>query len=172
VAGLALGGTAPVTTSMGRLFDAIAALAGLRARATYEGQAAAELEAAAASWNGGGAYPLPVAEDAAGVVLDARETVLAAARDAARGAPAGRIAARFHRAVAAATAAACTRVAEARGLGTVVLAGGVWQNRVLLVLTARALERGGLRVLVPERLPPNDGAISYGQVAVAVAREG
>jgi hydrogenase maturation protein HypF len=163
--------TAPLTTSMGRLFDATAALCGLRARTSYEGQAAAELEAAAAASHDAGSYALPVRETGGGLVLDAGETILAVARDVARGAPPEWVAARFHRGVAAATAAACAALAEARGVATVVLAGGVWQNRVLLAETATALERRGLRVLVPERLPPNDGAISYGQVAVAVAQD-
>jgi hydrogenase maturation protein HypF len=79
------------------------------------------------------------------------------------------IAARFHRAVADATAAACAQAAQAAGLDRVVLSGGVWQNRLLLEWTVRALEERRLRVLVPQRLPPNDGGIAYGQVAVAAA---
>jgi hydrogenase maturation protein HypF len=162
------GFAAPVTTSMGRLFDAVAALAGVRARVTYEGQAAAELEGAASAGSLG-AYPLPVL-DASPVVLDARPTVLAVAADAAAGVAAATIAARFHAAASDATAEACALVAERHGLATVVLSGGVFQNRLLLDAAADALERMGLRVLVPERLPPNDGAISYGQAAVAAAR--
>jgi len=80
------------------------------------------------------------------------------------------VGARFHRAVAQATARACADAAAERGLDTVVLAGGVWQNRLLLELTTPLLEAAGLRVLVPERLPPNDGAISFGQAAVAAAQ--
>ena len=81
------------------------------------------------------------------------------------------VAARFHNSLAGATAAACARVAEARGLGTVVLSGGVFQNRLLLERTSAALRDAGLEVLIPLRLPPNDGGISYGQVAVAAARQ-
>jgi hydrogenase maturation protein HypF len=162
------GFAAPVTTSMGRLFDAVAALAGVRARVTYEGQAAAELEGAASAGSLG-AYQLPVL-DASPIVLDARPTVLAVAADAAADVAAATIAARFHAAVADATAEACALLAERHGLATVVLSGGVFQNRLLLDAAAAALERMGLRVLVPERLPPNDGAISYGQAAVAAAR--
>jgi hydrogenase maturation protein HypF len=77
------------------------------------------------------------------------------------------VAARFHNALADATSAACARVAEAHGLATVGLSGGVFQNRLLLARTADGLERLGLRVLVPERLPPNDGGIAYGQAAIA-----
>jgi hydrogenase maturation protein HypF len=154
--------SSPVTTSMGRLFDAVAALCGLRSEVSYEGQAAIELEAAADPLERG-AYELPVTADG---VLDARPVVLEAARDVARGVATGTVSARFHGAVASATAEAVSRV----GLGTAVLAGGVFQNRTLLTATAARLEARGLRVLVPERLPPNDGGISYGQAAVAAAR--
>jgi hydrogenase maturation protein HypF len=158
------GVAAPVTTSMGRLFDAVAALCGVRAEVTYEGQAAVELEAVSDRAERG-AYPL----DVAGGVLDARPTVLAAAADVAGGVDASVVGARLHRAIAGATARACVEAAAGRGLDTVVLAGGVWQNRLLLELTLPLLRDAGLRVLVPERLPPNDGAISYGQAAVAAA---
>jgi hydrogenase maturation protein HypF len=174
VADLARSGLAsPVTTSVGRLFDAVAALCGVRTAVNYEGQAAAELEGVAdrSEW---GRYPLPLlmaepvppARDP-GLLLDARETVLAVLGDVSAG-PAV-VSARFHNAVAASTAGACTRIAEWRGIGTVVLSGGVFQNRLLLERTVAALEDAGLRVLVPERLPPNDGGISYGQAAVTAA---
>jgi hydrogenase maturation protein HypF len=155
---------APPTTSMGRLFDAVAALCGVRAEVTYEGQAAVELEAIA-DRSERGAYPLDVAAG----VLDARPTVLAVADDVAAGVEPAVVGARFHRAVACATAEACAEIALERGLDTVVLSGGVWQNRLLLELTLALLRDDGLRALVPERLPPNDGAISFGQAAVAAA---
>ena len=153
----------PVTTSMGRLFDAVAALCGLRTPGNYEGQAAVELEGIA-DRSERGAYPLPLVE-ADGLALDARETVLAVTRDS----DPALVSARFHNAVAAATAAACVRIAGERALDTVVLSGGVFQNRLLLERTLSALEGDGLRVLVPRLLPPNDGGISYGQAAVAAA---
>jgi hydrogenase maturation protein HypF len=166
VASLARGGVAaPVTTSAGRLFDAVAALCGLRATVTYEGQAAAELEAVCDPHERG-AYPLPVGD---GSVLDARETILAVARDAAAGVPAGVISARFHRALADATARACVEATSRFGTEVVVLSGGVFQNVRLLAGASARLEAAGLRVLVPEHLPPNDGGISYGQVAIAAA---
>jgi hydrogenase maturation protein HypF len=155
---------APVTTSMGRLFDAAAALCGVRTEVTYEGQAAVELEAISDP-SASGAYPLDVAAG----MLDARVTVLAIAADVAAGVEPAIVGARFHRAVARATADACAEAAAARGLEIVVLAGGVWQNRLLLELTLPLLREAGLRALVPERLPPNDGAIAYGQAAVAAA---
>ena len=156
---------APVTTSAGRLFDAVAALCGLRATVTYEGQAAAELEALCDPHERG-AYPLPAGD---GTLLDARETILAVARDAAAGVPAGVISARFHRALADATARACVEIASRFGTEVVALSGGVFQNVRLLAGTSARLEAAGLRVLVPEHLPPNDGGISYGQVAIAAA---
>ncbi len=159
----------PVTTSMGRLFDAVAALCGVRLSVSFEGQAAAELEAACDPAEIGD-YPLELGRDAGRLVLDARGTVAAVARDSAAGVPVPRIAARFHNAVAAATTAACITLAGERGLDAVVLSGGSFQNRVLLERVARDLRHAGVRVLVPERLPPNDGGISFGQAAVAAAR--
>jgi hydrogenase maturation protein HypF len=165
------GMAAPLTTSMGRLFDAVAALCGLRTVATYEGQAAMELESAAAGAGDRGAYPFPVVASSgrAGLVLDARATIAAAARDVAAGAAAGVVAARFHAGLADATARACLAVAADRGLDLVVLSGGVFQNvRLLEGVTAR-LGAAGVRVLRPRRLPANDGGVAYGQAAVAAA---
>jgi hydrogenase maturation protein HypF len=159
VAELARTGVAsPVTTSVGRLFDAVAALCGVRHEVNYEGQAAIELEAACQPHEES-AYPL-------GRDLDPRELIGAVVADLERGVEVGVVAARFHNALAAATADACASAGE----GTVVLAGGVFANRRLLERTRALLERSGLRVLVPERLPPGDGGISYGQAAIAAAR--
>ena len=80
------------------------------------------------------------------------------------------VGARFHNALADATAEACEIEAGRRGIGTAVLSGGVFQNRLLLERAASRLAGAGLRVLIPVLLPPNDGGISYGQVAVASAR--
>jgi hydrogenase maturation protein HypF len=162
----------PLTSSAGRLFDAVAAICGVRTTVNYEGQAAVELEAAADPAEDG-AYALPVVDHGGELlVLDARETVRAVAAALAQGAAASLVAARFHNGVAAATARACALVAGRRGVDTVVLSGGVFQNRLLLDRTASLLRDAGLEVLVPERLPPNDGGISYGQLAVAAARLG
>ena len=171
VAGVARSGLAsPWTTSMGRLFDAVAALCGFAHEAGYEGQAAIQLEAAAEPGICD-PYPLGVTQATfdGPLILDARETVRAVARDAGAGVAAPKVSARFHAAVAEATADACERLARGAGLETVVLSGGVFQNRLLLERTVAALVGSGLRVLVPEALPPNDGGISYGQVAVAAA---
>jgi hydrogenase maturation protein HypF len=172
VAALARSPLAPRTTSAGRLFDAVAALAGVRATATYEGQAAAELEAVAARGEGErGAYPLDLVAASGALVLDARPTILAAARDARDDAGAARIAIRFHRALARALAAACAQLAQRHALDTVALGGGVWVNRLLLTLTTTALQARGVRVIVPELLPPGDGGLAYGQAAIAAAND-
>jgi hydrogenase maturation protein HypF len=169
----ASGLVSPVTTSMGRLFDAVAALCGIGLRVNYEGQAAIELEAVATGVEAG-AYDLPVVDGGdrlpGGVALDARETVRAVARDLDAGAPVPSVSARFHAAVADATARACAATAARRGLDTVVLNGGVFQNRLVLERAAAALQSLGVRVLTPERLPAGDGGISFGQAAVAAAR--
>jgi hydrogenase maturation protein HypF len=169
------GVAAPLTTSAGRLFDAVAALAGVRATVVYEGQAAAELESAAAV-DVRDAYPMPLVDGhdaglAPGtVVLDARETVRAIAGDLDSGRDAADVAARFHNSLADATAEACAVAAERIGTEIAVLSGGVFQNRRLLDRASTRLRSAGLRTLVPSRLPPNDGGVSYGQAAVAAAR--
>ena len=170
VAELARTGVAsPLTTSMGRLFDAVAALCGLRAEVSYEGQAAIELEAACEETELA-PYPLPLAGSAELLVLDPRSTIDAVAADIDAGASIGSVATRFHAAVAGAAVAACVRAASEHGTEQVVLSGGVFQNRRLLSATASGLQAAGLRVLMPERLPCNDGGIAYGQVAVAAWR--
>jgi hydrogenase maturation protein HypF len=173
VAGLARSGLAsPVTTSAGRLFDAVAALCGVRAEVSYEGQAAIELEALADPGERG-SYPLPAVDAAGGAadVLDARVIIRAVTADLARGLAPSRVAARFHHGLADGTAAACVRAAERHGAAVVVLSGGVFANRRLLERTAAAVAAAGLRVLVPERLPPGDGGVSYGQAAAVAARD-
>jgi hydrogenase maturation protein HypF len=171
VSKLAVSGVAsPLTTSAGRLFDAVAALCGLRAEVNYEGQAAVELEAACDPGERG-AYDLPLLEDGGGpLVLDARPLIRAVVADLEGGIDAGRVAARFHNGLADGTARACALTAGRRGTDLVVLSGGVFQNRRLLGQSASLLADAGLTVLTPERLPPNDGGIAYGQLAVAAAR--
>jgi hydrogenase maturation protein HypF len=163
--------SAPLTTSMGRLFDGVAALCGVRSEVSYEGQAAIELEALADP-GAGGAYALALLVDPGGgpAILDPAPAIEQILAELAAGVDAATVSARFHAAVANATAGACAHLAAAAGLDTAVLSGGVFQNRLLLQRTATALEDAGMRVLVPERLPPNDGQIAFGQVAVAAAR--
>jgi hydrogenase maturation protein HypF len=170
VSQLAVSGlSSPLTTSAGRLFDAVAALCGLRSEVNYEGQAAVELEAAC-HLGEQRAYELPLLDDEGPLVLDARPMIRAVVEDLEARVDVGRIASRFHNALAGATARACALAAERRLTDRVVLSGGVFQNRRLLGQTALLLGDAGLRVLTPERLPPNDGGIAYGQLAVAAAR--
>ena len=164
------GVASPLTTSMGRLFDAVAALCGIRAEVNYEGQAAVELEACCDPAEER-AYPLPVEGEGGGpLVMDARAAVADIARELDEYVAIPLVAARFHNAVAEATARACVLAAGRGETETVVLSGGVFQNRRLLERASALLGAAGLRVLVPERLPPNDGGIAYGQLAVAAAR--
>ena len=160
----------PLTTSMGRLFDAVAALCAVAPHSTYEGQAAVELEAAAARCSDPGSYELDLLREVSGLAIDPRGAVRAAVADLDAGVAVPAVAARFHAGVADVTVRACLAVTKSRGLDTVVLSGGVFQNRRLLEAVAAALHRAGLRVLIPRALPPNDGGISFGQAAVAAAR--
>ncbi len=170
VCGLAATGLAsPATTSMGRLFDAVAAIAGVRATVNYEGQAAIELEAACDPGEHD-RYEISLAAGDAGLVIDPRPAIRQVVDDVRAGVSRGVIAARFHNAVARVTVDACARLADAHGCELVALSGGVFQNRRLLEAVSSALSARGLRVLVPERLPINDGGIAYGQAVVAAAR--
>jgi hydrogenase maturation protein HypF len=162
------GVSSPLTTSVGRLFDAAAALSGIRAKVNYEGQAAAEFEGLADP-SEIVAYDMPI-EGEFPLVLDARVTIRQMVADIDAEIPPPTVAARFHNGLASATAEACSRIAAQTGFNLVVLSGGVFQNRLMLERTTEGLASRGLRVLRPRRLPPNDGGISYGQAAVAAAR--
>ena len=170
VARMSLQGTgSPFTSSMGRLFDAVAAICGVRLEVTYEGQAAVEFEALA-DRAAADPYPLEFEHRNQAVALDPRPMIRAVLDDIAAGVAVSTISARFHAGLARATADVLVIVAERQDLQLAVLSGGVFQNRLLLELTIDALQAAGLRVLVPEKLPPNDGQIAFGQVAVAAAR--
>jgi len=153
---------APLSSGMGRLFDAVAALLGVRERASYEGQAAIELEQLA-----GHAEAEPYPSGLTAGVIDGPALVRAAHDDLAAGRPREQIAAGFHEGVAAAAVNACAVAARPR---TVVLSGGTFQNLRLLRSVRRGLEAQGFRVLTHRAVPPNDGGISYGQAAVAARR--
>jgi hydrogenase maturation protein HypF len=163
---LAQGTHAPLTTSAGRLFDGVAALLGLRMRATYEGQAAMEVEAAAGSLPAGG-YPVPLVPGPEGTVgtLDWSPAIEALVHDVRRGAATAEMAARFHEGLANGILA----VARAAGVPQVALSGGCFQNRRLLESTAARLTGAGFTVLLHRHVPPGDGGVALGQVAVAAA---
>ena len=162
----------PPASSCGRLFDAVAAALGIcRDHASYEGQAAIELESLAISDAGDrGCYPFRT--EAVGGMLHLGWDVLwpALLADIRQGTDRARIAARFHRTVIAAVCDTALTLCRHRNLDTVALGGGAFQNRLLLSGVTKSLRQAGLAVLVPERIPVNDGGLSLGQVAVAAAR--
>jgi hydrogenase maturation protein HypF len=174
VVALGRSGTAsPTTSSAGRLFDAVAAILGVRDAINYEGQAAVELEQLADT-SETAAYPAKVTgpgTDGVPLRLDGTDLIRAVVDDLVAGVAAPLVAARFHNGLAGAAVAACRNVRADTGLGTVALSGGVFQNLLLLERTVAALEREGFRVLVHSRVPPNDAGISLGQAAVAGARD-
>ncbi len=161
------GVNSPLTSSAGRLFDAVAALLGVRNAISYEGQAAIELEQLADPGEPG-AYPAAL-EGGAPFRVRGSDLVAAAASDLEAGARPDTIAARFHNGVAGAIVSSCRRVRESTGLSLVALSGGVFQNMRLVARAVADLEAEGFRVLLHSRVPPNDGGISLGQVAVAGA---
>jgi len=151
------------TSSAGRLFDAVASLIGLRDECSYEGQAAVELESLTASSSDQATYPWQFEKD----VVDTRPMIHAITTDISRGAEAAVIARRFHETVADLIAGVCKRLADETGLDAVVLSGGVFLNALLTGRTRRRLIKQGLRVFVHQQVPPNDGGLSLGQLAVA-----
>ncbi len=164
--------TTTTTTSMGRLFDAMAGLIGLRSRVSYEGQAAIELEAVAQSVAIGAAGPYPMEQRWEGgqLVVDAAPLIAAALGDLSDDVGAPEISAAFHEGVGLATVDAAALLAASRGLGTVALSGGVFQNARLADIVTHGLESRGVEVLVHRHVPPNDGGISIGQAAIAAFR--
>ncbi|QKW40679.1 carbamoyltransferase HypF [Actinomadura sp. NAK00032] len=160
---------APLTSSMGRLFDAVAAVLGVRDRVNYEGQAAIELEQRADP-SEGAAYSAAITGSAPFTVAGS-DLLNAAVTDLRAKVPVSAIAARFHNGIAALVVDAASRIRERTGLATVALSGGVFQNMLLLERTASGLTAAGFDVLTHHRVPPNDGGISLGQAAVATTRQ-
>jgi hydrogenase maturation protein HypF len=163
------GVNAPLTSSAGRLFDAAAALLGVRDAVNYEGQAAIELEQLADPGQAAaGAYRAAI-EPGEPFTVRGADLIAAIAGDLRAGVAREVIAARFHHAVAAVIEAGCLLLRERHGLGTVALSGGVFQNVLLLCGAVSRLEARGFRVLTHSRVPCNDGGISLGQAVVAAA---
>ena len=158
---LETGTNTPRTSSMGRLFDGVAALLGIAHESTYEGEAATRLEYAVDDAERG-RYLLPLHAEGQ---LDWRVLLIELLDDHRRGTRVGKIAARFHNALVAGAVAVAERVAEPR----VALSGGCFQNRILVERVSAALRARGFRVLRHQQVPPNDGGIAYGQIAVAAA---
>jgi hydrogenase maturation protein HypF len=180
VAGL----NAPITTSCGRLFDGVAAIAGGRTTVSFEGQAAMEWEMAMyhPTWpDEMGAeekvalddrYPLAVVETGSGVELDYRPLIRAAVEDVLRGENVAFISRRFHAGLCVGLAQVCALLRERTGVSVVALSGGCFQNVYLSTVLPRLLRSGGLEVLTHRLLPPNDGCISLGQAVVAATKIG
>ncbi|RKX99694.1 hypothetical protein DRP77_12850 [Candidatus Poribacteria bacterium] len=164
----------PPTSSCGRLFDAISAIAGVRTVISYEAQAAMELENE--GWEAGGLdveappYGWDLIEGSDGYSIDMSETIRGAVRDVLEGKGKGWISLRFHRTVAEVILEVCRLIRRRFGLGRVILSGGVFQNRILLNLAVGLLERGGFEVFINRVVPPNDGGISLGQAYIAAFR--
>lgn len=202
----------PMTSSMGRLFDAVSALLGIRQEIRYEGQAAIELEfvsygaAGGVARESGGSWPqgsngsqpqksfesrlqqsyesqpdqsgdsqlhqsygFELRQESGMFVVDIRNTIKGIIRDMQSGEPVGVISSRFHSTVAQVVLAGCEAVRKRTGLDRVALSGGVFQNMTLLEQSVSLLEESGFQVFVHHRVPANDGGISLGQAAIALA---
>jgi hydrogenase maturation protein HypF len=157
------------TSSIGRLFDAVSSLAGVRHVVDYEAQAAIELEGLARGVpvEDSVAYAFGLQPDTGdGLAVDAAPVVRAVVADVGTGVPAAVVAARFHLGVARLVHQLAVRASQETGLRTVVLAGGVFGNALLLSTTRRLLRDDDFTVLRPQQLPPNDGGLALGQVLV------
>ena len=169
----------PRTSSMGRLFDAAAAIQGICGQATYEGEPAIELEAAA--WHALDSESTCPTDNMASFsvtessrpddchVLNSRPLIKTLLEGTRAGVPVGRLALDFHVTIAHASARIASEICAREDLDTVALSGGVFMNRLLLQLLTRELKSRGLTVLVPHSVPVNDGCIAYGQAAIARA---
>lgn len=153
----------PLTSSMGRLFDAVASLVGVRQQASYEGQAAIELEAIADP-NESGFYEFDISETS----FSPAPLFSAIIHDMRAGIQLPELSARFHNSIANLSLELCRRIRNLSGIGTVTLSGGVWQNRFLFTRTVYNLETNGFTVLRHQQTPVNDGCIALGQLMVAV----
>jgi hydrogenase maturation protein HypF len=160
----------PLTSSAGRLFDAISALAGVRGVVDYEAQAAIELEMLAPDEVGKpdfNLYPLSIVEEGGCKVVKLAGLISAVVEDVKSRVPVPIISVKFHRTVAQMIVQMCQLIAKESGIKLVALSGGVFQNRLLLRLVTKALEEEGFDVLTHRLVPPNDGGISLGQAVIA-----
>ena len=162
----------PLTSSMGRLFDAVSALLGIRGEIDYEGQAAIELEMAAydddlGQANADESYPYRIADDHGMKVVLLRNLFSAIIDDLHRDTSKGTISVRFHNTVARMTSQMCRLIADEIGIKQVALSGGVFQNRLLFRKTVSLLESSGFQVFTHSQVPCNDGGISLGQAVIA-----
>jgi len=162
----------PLTTSAGRLFDAVASLLGVAHASSFEAAAAMRLEALARTVAPASVAPIPVRLRGAPMVLDTTSLVGELVEQRAAGRAAAELAAVFHESLALAVAAACAALAESTGVRRVALSGGVFQNALLLARSTELLELHRLAVYTNRSVPANDGGVSLGQALVAASRTG
>lgn len=155
----------PLTSSCGRLFDAVSALIGIRGKIDYEAQAAIEMEMAADE-NEKGSYPFSIMEKDEVNVVHFKQLFSSMIKDLQDRVPQSNIAMKFHRTMAEVVVQMCRRLSGRSGLKKIALSGGVFQNRLLLRLTVSALERAGFEVLTHSKVPTNDGGVSLGQAVI------
>ena len=156
---------APLTSSMGRLFDAVAALIGIRQSITYEAQAAIELEALA-DRNEVGYYPWRMD----GILIDVKLTLAAILADLENNVADATISARFHNTIANLSLRLAEQIRQDYGISKFVLSGGVWQNKLLLEKTLPLMTNNGFLPLIHQQTPPNDGCVAFGQAMIAAYR--
>ena len=164
------GVNAPLTSSCGRLFDAVAALVGIRQQVNYEGQGAIELEMAMGGAADETAYPLDLVEDADGWLIDTRPLFAALVRDLHDRLPVGTLSQRFHAGLVQVFASVVTRIRERTALNCVCLSGGSFQNAYLLERLQARLEADDFEVFTHAEVPTGDGGLSLGQALVAAHR--
>ncbi len=157
----------PLSSSCGRLFDAVAALFGVRNSNAYEGQAAIELEALAERGASDGEYPYAIFNDAGGFIVDFRLMIGAILQDIEAGGPLPAMARRFHDTLAAAAVDACSVIRGESKVERVVLSGGVFQNKLLTERIYDLLASNGFQVFTHRLVPPNDGGLALGQAVIA-----
>jgi hydrogenase maturation protein HypF len=155
----------PQTSSLGRLFDAAAALAGVRLKINYEAQAAIEFESVLDK-SELGAYQFDIQEE----TVDFRPVISSLLADIQSGVPTPILSARFHNGVADMVRNICGRIRHETGLNEIAMSGGVWQNMMLLEHTMRGLHEDGFIVYTHRQIPANDGGISLGQAMICASR--
>jgi hydrogenase maturation protein HypF len=161
----------PDTSSVGRLFDGVAALLGVCTHASFDGEAAMRLESLALASTAEGSYPFDLGYDEAVVRVHCGPLVSAIVGEFRAGVPAADVARRFHTSLAALIVDVCGRLREDGAPETVALSGGVFLNRLLSSEATAGLERAGFSVYRNRKVPPNDGGLSFGQLAVAAAAD-
>lgn len=158
----------PLTSSMGRLFEAVACLIGGRNEVTYEAQAAMEMEVLSKAFVlAAKSYPYSVDETEDGMIIRLHELLQSIVKDVRAGESVGRIGASFHKTIAHVAIDVCRRARASTGLNEVALSGGVWQNQILLDLVCDGLRQSEFIVYFHKQVPTNDGGLSLGQAVIA-----